>query len=113
MLPEKYSSTLPALFGLSAPEGLADGAANGTPASRSSFSVIGWSGQRRPTVSPPASTTGGTISRALSTIVSGPGQKLSARTAACGGTSRQYFSMLCASGTISDSGFCCGRPLIS
>ena len=87
--PSKYASTSSAVLGLGAPEGLADGAASGSCAASMSASVAGWSGQRRPTVSPPARTISGTQSCARSTIVSGPGQKASASVYAAGGTSAQ------------------------
>ena len=41
IFPAKYSMTFAAVLGLSAPEGLAEGAANGTPARRSASSVSG------------------------------------------------------------------------
>ena len=59
------------------------------PARRSACSVKGWSGQRSPTVLPPARTISGTELSALSTMVSGPGQKRSARSTAARGTSTQ------------------------
>lgn len=84
IFPAKYPSTCPAVLGLGSPEGLAEGPARGMPASFSSARVSGWSGQRSPTVAPPARMTGGISSRAGSTSVSGPGQNRAARAYAAG-----------------------------
>ena len=113
IFPSKYWSTFSAVFGLSLPEGFAEGAAKGQPALSRSSSVIGCCGHLSPTVMPPARTIDGIKSFAFNTMVSGPGQNFSARTLAALGTSTQYFSISSAPCTISDSGFIAGLPLTS
>ena len=60
------------------PDRLAEGAAMGTPASRMICRVTAQSGHLTATVESPAVVRFGTVSRAGSTMVSGPGQKASA-----------------------------------
>ncbi len=74
-------ATWAAVVGLTAPEGLADGAAMGPPNASSRSWATGSAGTRSATVSSPAqarSETGESAARA-STSVSGPGQNASAK----------------------------------
>ena len=79
IFPSISSSMSAILLGLGRPEVLPDGAATGTSAAARMARQTGWAGQRIPTVSSPAVTTSGTTRFRRSTMVSGPGQKRSAR----------------------------------
>ena len=82
----RSSTTCCAVVGLTRPNRFADGAATASPVVRSSASVSGWAGARRPTVSRPPVTASGTRAERGSSSVSGPGQHAAASTAAAGGT---------------------------
>ncbi len=79
IFPSISSSIWAAQVGLGRPEVFPEGAATGVPAAAITALVTGWSGQRIPTVSSPAVTTSGTQGRRFRMMVSGPGQKRSAR----------------------------------
>ena len=79
ILPSISSSICWAVVGLGLPEVLPLGAATGIPASRMMASVMGWLGHRTPTVSNPPVVRRGTMSRRGRIMVSGPGQKRSAK----------------------------------
>jgi hypothetical protein len=66
--------TCSAVVGESPVNGLALGAAMGTPAARMSARASGWDGTRSPTVERPAVTISGIDGRFGRTSVSGPGQ---------------------------------------
>ena len=83
----RSSTTWSAVVGLTRPKRFADGAAIARCDRRSSSSVSGWAGARRPTVSRPPVTTSGTRADRGSSSVSGPGQHAAASTSAAGGTS--------------------------
>src|SRR5438552_945882 len=72
--PSNRSTTSRAVRGGGAPLGFALGAVTGAPSARTSASATGWPGIRMPTVPVPAVTAFGTVGRARSTTVSGPGQ---------------------------------------
>ena len=78
ILPAISSIMCWAVVGLGRPDVLPLGAAMGTPAASMMASVVGWLGQRTPTVSSPPVVRRGTISRRGRIMVSGPGQNFSA-----------------------------------
>ncbi len=96
------------------PDGLADGAASGTPAARISSSASGWSGTRMPTVSSPAVTISlsSASGRRGSTSVSGPGQNCPPAAAPAAKT-RHRPRPSARSATCTISGLKRGRPLVS
>ena len=75
IFPSMSSSMSARQVGLGRPEVLPDGAATGVPAASRMARVTGCAGQRMPTVSSPAVTASGTMSRRFKIMVSGPGQK--------------------------------------
>ena len=79
ILPSSSSSTCCAVVGLRRPNRFALGAASGPSNSRTISAKTGCALIRTATVSRPAVTISGTISRFCKTIVNGPGQNLSAR----------------------------------
>ena len=101
------------LVPLGFPEIFALGAAIGSPVPFIISFEISFLGILTATVSSPPVTQRGTLSDLGKIIVRGPGQNFSARTFACSGTSRQYFSIAPASGTIKDKGLIAGLPLTS
>ena len=117
--PSNIPSILPSMssimsamhVGLGRPEVLPDGAAMGTSAAAMTARVMGWFGQRTPTVSNPPVVRSGTMGFRGKIIVSGPGQNFSASAYASGGTFSQYRSSHELSGTWIMSGLSCGRPL--
>ena len=87
------------------PDGLADGAARGTPAVRISSRATGWLGMRTATVSRPAVTMSGTVSFFRKIRVSGPGQKRLIRGRALAGISSTMSSSWSGLDTCTIKGF--------
>ena len=84
--PSNIPSILPSMssimsamhVGLGRPDVLPEGAAMGTSAAAMTARVMGWFGQRTPTVSNPPVVRSGTMGFRGKIIVSGPGQNFSA-----------------------------------
>ena len=98
-------------MGLGLPLRLALGAASGTPAARITARATGWLGIRTATVSMPPVVVSGTRSERGSTIVSGPGQKASARIFAFSGMAAATSGRAERSAMWAIMGLSPGRPL--
>jgi hypothetical protein len=98
--------------GLTAPLRSAEGAASGSPLSRSSACITGCAGQRSATVGRPALTAmaSGAPGRRGNTIVSAPGQNAAASASARSSKAASALAAT-ASGTWTISGLKSGRPL--
>ncbi len=107
----RSATTCAAVVGLTAPNRLADGAANGTPADRISSRAIGCAGTRSPTVSRPPATAAGSRSERGTINVSGPGQHVAASARAAGDAVGAHRSRSDRSARWTINGWSAGRPL--
>ena len=105
--------TCSAVTGESSVNRLALGAAMGNSAARRSSRATGCAGMRNPTVSSPAVTMPGIMSRLRTTSVSGPGQKARARISARSGHSAANSRAISSDATCTIKGLVVGLPLAS